>query len=67
MPPPKQEEFPLQVAVRVAMRGMRPRLPEGMGAVGNLLQRCWHADPAERPTVATIIRELEGEVAAMSR
>ena len=47
-------------------RGKRPEFPQNAEDVGltvemwGLIQRCWHPDPAERPTIDDVVREWEG-------
>jgi hypothetical protein len=38
----------LQVAEDVALKGLRPKLPEDMGGLKPLLLQCWQADPLLR-------------------
>lgn len=41
-------------------QGVRPRIPpECPPSLGNLIERCWAADPATRPNMVTILDELE--------
>ncbi|KAH7680844.1 Dual-specificity kinase protein [Dioscorea alata] len=50
---------PLQAALGVR-QGLRPELPENTHPIlSDLIQRCWEADPAKRPSFAEIIVELE--------
>ncbi|XP_039124796.1 serine/threonine-protein kinase STY46-like isoform X6 [Dioscorea cayenensis subsp. rotundata] len=51
---------PLQAALGVRQQGLRPELPENTHPIlSDLIQRCWEADPAKRPSFAEIIVELE--------
>ncbi|XP_024393860.1 serine/threonine-protein kinase STY46 [Physcomitrium patens] len=51
---------PLQAAVGVVQKGLRPTIPENIHPKFNeLLQRCWKADPTERPGFSEITVLLE--------
>ncbi len=64
--------------VSVAEKGLRPDIPQqpqggafqGWPAYVDLIERCWAADPAQRPTfegAITDLRELLTETATLSR
>lgn len=67
----------MDLAAAIASEGLRPQLPEGgaepAAGFGALLERCWSADPAARPSaveaaeglraVAEAVREREGAAA----
>lgn len=41
-------------------RSLRPEIPTGCEPFwGDLLMRCWHHDPSERPTFEEITKELD--------
>lgn len=56
-----------ELAVAVASEGLRPLLPPGGSPPGfeQLLQICWHRDPAARPTMAQAEVMLEDIRAAL--
>ncbi|KAF1861363.1 hypothetical protein Lal_00025647 [Lupinus albus] len=50
---------PLQAAVGVVQKGLRPTIPKNTHArLSELLQHCWKQDPMERPNFAEIIEIL---------
>ncbi|KAF9647767.1 kinase-like protein [Thelephora ganbajun] len=52
-------------AARLILKGDRPELPQNAEGVGltvqvwELLQKCWHPDPARRPTIDEVVRSCE--------
>ncbi len=67
-----------QIMVSVSEKGQRPDIPaqpqggtfEGWAAYVDLIERCWAADPAQRPSfegAITDLRELLTETAMLSR
>lgn len=39
----------MQLILQVSQQGLRPKVPEGCSpALAELMQRCWHKDPAQR-------------------
>ena len=67
-----------QIMVSVSEKGQRPDIPaqpqggtfEGWAAYVDLIERCWAADPAQRPSfegAITDLRELLTETATLSR
>ncbi|XP_018441113.1 serine/threonine-protein kinase STY8 isoform X1 [Raphanus sativus] len=51
---------PLQAAVGVVQKGLRPKIPKKTHPkVKGLLQRCWNQDPKERPEFEEIIEMLQ--------
>ncbi|KFK40150.1 hypothetical protein AALP_AA3G336800 [Arabis alpina] len=51
---------PLQAAVGVVQKGLRPKIPKKTNAkVKELLERCWHKDPEQRPVFEEIIEMLQ--------
>ena len=62
MAAPGQALTPAQISIKVT-RGKRPHpVPKARGVrppqLVGLMQRCWHQDPAQRPTFPEIVREL---------
>ncbi|CAM9879142.1 unnamed protein product, partial [Phaeothamnion confervicola] len=50
---------PIQAAFAVARQGLRPPLPSGLPpALAGLVKRCWHANPALRPSFAGVCAAL---------
>jgi hypothetical protein len=50
---------PLQAAVGVVQKGLRPKIPkETHPKLTELLEKCWQQDPALRPNFAEIIEML---------
>ncbi|XP_004512230.1 serine/threonine-protein kinase STY17 [Cicer arietinum] len=50
---------PLQAAVGVVQKGLRPTIPKNTHPrLSELLQRCWQQDPKERPAFSEIIEIL---------
>ncbi|KAG7540226.1 Serine-threonine/tyrosine-protein kinase catalytic domain [Arabidopsis thaliana x Arabidopsis arenosa] len=50
---------PLQAAVGVVQKGLRPKIPkETHPKLTELLEKCWQQDPAQRPNFAEIIEML---------
>ncbi|KAK7307454.1 hypothetical protein VNO77_40533 [Canavalia gladiata] len=51
---------PLQAAVGVVQKGLRPTIPKNTHSrLSELLQRCWQQDPTQRPDFAEIIEILQ--------
>ncbi|KEH27604.1 ACT-like tyrosine kinase family protein [Medicago truncatula] len=51
---------PLQAAVGVVQKGLRPTIPKNTHPrISELLQRCWQQDPKERPAFSEIIEILQ--------
>jgi serine/threonine protein kinase len=51
---------PLQAAVGVVQKGLRPTIPEGCHPVlARVMASCWAADPAARPDFARLMTVLE--------
>ncbi|XP_062224286.1 serine/threonine-protein kinase STY46-like [Phragmites australis] len=51
---------PLQAAIGVVQKGIRPTIPKDTNAkLAELLQKCWHRDPAERPDFSQILEILQ--------
>ncbi|KAG0580913.1 hypothetical protein KC19_4G210100 [Ceratodon purpureus] len=51
---------PLQAAIGVVQRGLRPVIPPYVPEVLSILmQRCWHKDPNSRPEFNEVLRTLE--------
>lgn len=51
---------PLQAAVGVVQKGLRPKIPKKTHPkVKGLLERCWHQDPEQRPLFEEIIEMLQ--------
>ncbi|KAH0923220.1 hypothetical protein HID58_023238 [Brassica napus] len=51
---------PLQAAVGVVQKGLRPKIPKKTNPkVKGLLERCWQQDPKERPDFEEIIEMLQ--------
>ncbi len=49
-----------QVVLEVATKGLRPRLPPGLGRrLTDLLDMCWQDDPLHRSPFPIILRALE--------
>jgi serine/threonine protein kinase len=52
---PFNDRLPLQAVVATALQGLRPGLPTGIpDTITSLIQRCWHATSAERPTFVQV-------------
>uniref|UniRef100_A0A0D9VBF9 non-specific serine/threonine protein kinase n=1 Tax=Leersia perrieri TaxID=77586 RepID=A0A0D9VBF9_9ORYZ len=50
---------PLQAAIGVVQKGLRPTIPKDTHPkLAELLQKCWHRDPAERPDFSQILEIL---------
>ncbi|XP_010451039.1 PREDICTED: serine/threonine-protein kinase STY17-like [Camelina sativa] len=50
---------PLQAAVGVVQKGLRPKIPKQTHPkLTELLEKCWQQDPAQRPDFAEIIEML---------
>jgi hypothetical protein len=59
---------PLQAAVGVVQKGLRPTVPEGAHpALARIMARCWEANPAARPDFGAIIALLEALPAEKER
>ncbi|KAJ0040476.1 hypothetical protein Pint_28595 [Pistacia integerrima] len=58
---------PLQAAVAVVQKGLRPSIPKhSHPKLTELIQRCWHSDPIQRPNfseITDILQQLIKEVA----
>ncbi|KAI4381809.1 hypothetical protein MLD38_007848 [Melastoma candidum] len=51
---------PLQAAVGVVQKGLRPTIPENANPkFAELLQRCWKQNPAKRPSFSEILEILQ--------
>ncbi|KAM0879699.1 hypothetical protein ACQ4PT_034066 [Festuca glaucescens] len=51
---------PLQAAVGVVQKGLRPTIPKNAHAkLAELLQKCWQQDPAQRPDFSEILETLQ--------
>ncbi|GJM99418.1 hypothetical protein PR202_ga16513 [Eleusine coracana subsp. coracana] len=51
---------PLQAAVGVVQKGLRPTIPKHTHAkLAELLQKCWQQEPAERPDFSEILESLQ--------
>ncbi|OEL38889.1 Serine/threonine-protein kinase STY17 [Dichanthelium oligosanthes] len=51
---------PLQAAVGVVQKGLRPTIPKHTHAkLSELLQKCWQQDPAQRPDFSEILETLQ--------
>ncbi|GJN19129.1 hypothetical protein PR202_gb06369 [Eleusine coracana subsp. coracana] len=51
---------PLQAAIGVVQKGVRPTIPKDTNPkFAKLLQKCWHKDPAERPDFSQILEILQ--------
>ena len=51
---------PVQIVVQVAFLHRRPKLPTWLPSEAvQLLQRCWHKDPGERPAFPEILEQLK--------
>ncbi|GAB4848413.1 Serine/threonine-protein kinase sty17 [Ancistrocladus abbreviatus] len=51
---------PLQAAVGVVQKGLRPAIPANSHPkLADLLKRCWHQDPCQRPNFSEIILILQ--------
>ncbi|XP_052167622.1 serine/threonine-protein kinase STY46-like [Oryza glaberrima] len=51
---------PLQAAVGVVQKGLRPTIPKNAHAkLSELLQKCWQQEPAERPDFSEILETLQ--------
>ncbi|XP_024389139.1 serine/threonine-protein kinase STY46 [Physcomitrium patens] len=63
---PYADMTPLQAAVGVVQKGLRPTMPRNIPAkLVDLLQRCWKTDPSERPgfsETTVILQEILKEV-----
>jgi hypothetical protein len=59
---------PLQAAVGVVQKGLRPAIPEGVHpALQRLMASCWDAHAAARPdfsTLVVLLEALEAELAS---
>lgn len=66
---PYADLTPLQAAVGVVQKGLRPTIPRGTNSrLAELMERCWHTNPTERPEFSEItklmqeiLREVESE------
>ncbi|KAJ8764236.1 hypothetical protein K2173_005976 [Erythroxylum novogranatense] len=51
---------PLQAAVGVVQKGLRPTIPKhSHPKVAELLERCWRQDPSQRPSFSEILDNLQ--------
>jgi hypothetical protein len=51
---------PLQAAIGVVQRGLRPEIPPFVPEKLSLLaQQCWHQDPKQRPEFSEVLAVLE--------
>ncbi|XP_030523738.1 serine/threonine-protein kinase STY17-like isoform X2 [Rhodamnia argentea] len=51
---------PLQAAIGVVQKGLRPSIPKGtIPELAELLQRCWQQDPKRRPNFSEILEILQ--------
>ncbi|XP_072967816.1 serine/threonine-protein kinase STY46-like [Typha angustifolia] len=51
---------PLQAAVGVVQKGLRPTIPNNTRPkIANLLEKCWQQDPNERPDFSEILETLQ--------
>ncbi|KAJ4805804.1 ACT-like protein tyrosine kinase family protein [Rhynchospora pubera] len=58
---PYEELTPLQAAVAVVQKGLRPAIPEGTHPrLVELLGKCWQCDPSLRPNFSEILKILDG-------
>ncbi|CAI5491516.1 unnamed protein product [Closterium sp. Naga37s-1] len=56
---PYPDLTPLQAAVSVVQRGLRPPIPKGTHPrLADLFERCWATNPADRPEFSEIIRVI---------
>ncbi|CAI7920852.1 unnamed protein product [Closterium sp. NIES-53] len=56
---PYADLTPLQAAVSVVQKGLRPPIPKGTHPrLAELMARCWHTNPAERPEFSAVLRLL---------
>lgn len=65
-----QELYPgltaMQVILQVSQHGTRPDLPATCPeAMADLMQRCWHADAAQRPSAEQVVEELRQQLMAL--
>ncbi|KAL0016897.1 hypothetical protein SO802_003966 [Lithocarpus litseifolius] len=57
---PYEQLTPLQAAVGVVQKGLRPIIPKQTPQkLGELLERCWQQDPSSRPEFAEILEILQ--------
>lgn len=57
---PYAEYTPLEAAVGVVQKGLRPTIPANLNPnLSELLQRCWRTEATERPTFSQITHWLE--------
>lgn len=51
---------PLQAAVGVVQKGLRPDVPPGCPLdLYKLLEECWHGDPQMRPNFSTVTQRMQ--------
>jgi serine/threonine protein kinase len=56
---PFKDMTPIQAAFAVARHGHRPPIPQGTPPpLASLIRRCWHSDPAARPTFEQVVALL---------
>ncbi|RLO07836.1 hypothetical protein DYB28_008786, partial [Aphanomyces astaci] len=59
---------PIQAAFAVARQSLRPAFPDVTpSCLRTLVNRCWHQNPADRPTFAAILDMLPGVRAQMRK
>lgn len=57
---PYQDMTPLQAAVGVVQKGLRPGIPANCPpALGEIMQSCWDGNPAARPTFRMLTARLQ--------
>jgi serine/threonine protein kinase len=63
---PYSDLTPLQAAVGVVQKGLRPTIPKNINPkLAELLQKCWKNDPSERPEFSettTMLQQILKEV-----
>ena len=48
---PFADKLPVMASLATSFQGLRPPLPSGIPPlISDLITRCWHADPTERPS-----------------
>ncbi|PSC72637.1 kinase [Micractinium conductrix] len=56
----------MQVIIQVSQHGSRPDIPADCPpALAALMQRCWEADPALRPTAAQVVEDVRQQLSAL--
>lgn len=57
---PYADMTPLQAAVGVVQKGLRPAMPQGTPpALAMLMEACWGQDPARRPSFRDVTPRLQ--------